>query len=126
MADVVIVDGPPILVSDAILLSTEVDEVLMVVGCGLTRKSESIVAIKQLRSVGAKVSGVVLNRIPRKNRNYFRLYHYDYGMTDETGRALKLGKLSIPLGSKRATSSKSSSKAGKKQAADEQAGPVAD
>ncbi len=102
LADILIVDGPPILVSDSTLLSTEVDEVLIVVGYGLTRKSEAIVALKQLQSVGAKIAGVVLNRIPRSNRNYFRLYHYDYGMPDETKRIFRLGKLTIPLGHKRA------------------------
>jgi polysaccharide biosynthesis transport protein len=124
MADVVIVDGPPILVSDATLLSTEVDEVLIVIGYGLTRKSEAIVALKQLHNVGAKITGGVLNRIPRNNRNYYRLYHYDYGMPDETRRTLKLGKLTIPLGYKRAKVGKSKTKAGKKPTSDEQVGSV--
>lgn len=124
MADVVIVDGPPILVSDATLLSTEVDEVLIVIGYGLTRKSEAIVALKQLHNVGAKITGGVLNRIPRNNRNYYRLYHYDYGMPDETRRTLKLGKLTIPLGNKQAAKDKSKPKASKKHASDEQVGPI--
>lgn len=96
-ADILVVDGPPILVTDSTILSTEVDEVLIVVGYGLTRKSEAVVALKRLESAGAKIVGVVLNRIPRSNKGYYRLYHYDYGLPAESERALKLGKLTIPL-----------------------------
>lgn len=102
-ADYLIVDGPPILVTDSSILSTEVDDVLIVVGFGLTRKSEAVVALKRLESVGAKIAGVVLNRIPRNNRVYYRLYHYDYGLPrEETGTGI-LGKLRIPLGSHRSS-----------------------
>jgi capsular exopolysaccharide synthesis family protein len=101
-ADYLIVDGPPILVTDSSILSTEVDEVLIVVGYGLTRRSEAVVALKRLESVGAKIAGVVLNRIPRSHRAYYRLYHYDYGLPAEETRSLKLGKLRIPLGFSRA------------------------
>jgi non-specific protein-tyrosine kinase len=101
LADCLIVDGPPILVTDTSILSTEVDDVLIVVGFGLTRKSEAVVALRRLESVGAKIAGVVLNRIPRNNRAYYRLYHYDYGLPAEESRSLNLGKLRIPLGLKR-------------------------
>jgi succinoglycan biosynthesis transport protein ExoP len=97
-ADYLIVDGPPVLVTDSTILSTAVDDVLIVVGYGLTRRSEAIVALKRLESVGAKIAGVVLNRIPRNNRAYHRLYHYDYGIPAEDTRSIKLGKFRIPLG----------------------------
>jgi len=97
-ADFLVVDGPPILVSDSIILSTEVDDVLIVVGYGLTRRSEAVVALKRLESAGAKIAGVVLNRIPRNNRAYYRLYHYDYGAPSEDTRSIKLGKFRIPFG----------------------------
>jgi capsular exopolysaccharide synthesis family protein len=97
-ADILIVDGPPVLVTDSTILASGVDEVLIVVGYGLTRRSEAVVALKRLESAGAKVGGVVLNRIPRSNRAYYRLYHYDYGMSAEEARSIKLGKFRIPLG----------------------------
>jgi non-specific protein-tyrosine kinase len=101
-ADILIVDGPPMLVTDSTLLANEVDEILIVVGYGLTRKSEAIVALRRLESVGVKFAGVVLNRIPRSNKGYYKLYHYDYGLPADAKRSLRLGKLSIPLGSRHA------------------------
>ncbi|OGO36030.1 MAG: hypothetical protein A2W35_15095 [Chloroflexi bacterium RBG_16_57_11] len=96
-SDYLIVDGPPVLVTDSTILSTAVDEVLIVVGYGLTRRSEAAVALKRLESAGAKIGGVILNRIPRNNRAYYRLYHYDYGMPAEDTRSIKLGKFHFPM-----------------------------
>jgi capsular exopolysaccharide synthesis family protein len=106
-ADFLIVDGPPILVTDSTVLSIEVDEVLIVVGYGLTRKSQAIVALKRLEDVGAKITGVVLNRIPGSNQGYYKLFHYDYGLTDELGRPIQLGRMRIPSIGKRSKEQKS-------------------
>ena len=103
-SDYLIVDGPPVLVTDSTILSTTVDEVLIVVGYGLTRRSEAVIALKRLESAGAKIAGVVLNRIPRNNRAYYRLYHYDYGMPDENRGSSKLGKFHFLRRTKRSTS----------------------
>lgn len=103
-SDYLIVDGPPVLVTDSTILSTAVDEVLIVVGYGLTRRSEAVIALKRLQSAGAKISGVVLNRIPRNNRAYYRLYHYDYGMPGEDRRSSRLGKFHLPRRTKKSTS----------------------
>jgi len=124
-ADLLIVDGPPILVTDSTILSTEVDNVLIVVGYGLTRKSEAIVALKRLESAGAKVAGVVLNRIPRSNKGYYKLYHYDYGMAADTSRSIRLGKLTIPLGTRRSQAEKAKA-ADDEVATGEQAATAAD
>jgi polysaccharide biosynthesis transport protein len=124
--DYLIVDGPPILVTDSSILSTEVDDILIVVGFGLTRKSEAVVALKRLESVGAKIAGVVLNRIPRNNRGYYRLYHYDYGMPAEETRAIKLGKLRIPLSFNRSAKKKSKPSSPEKSPQGETVTPAAD
>lgn len=126
LADFLVVDGPPILVTDSTMLSTEVDDVLIVVGYGLTRKSEAIVALKRLDSVGAKIVGVVLNRIPRSNKGYYRLYHYDYGLPTESERSLKLGKLTIPLGFKRQAGEKPETSVVDEPKPGESATPAAD
>jgi succinoglycan biosynthesis transport protein ExoP len=120
-ADLLIVDGPPILVTDSTILSTEVDNVLIVVGYGLTRKSEAIVALKRLESAGAKVAGVVLNRIPRSNKGYYKLYHYDYGMAADASRSIRLGKLTIPLGTRRSQAEKAKAADGETATAEQAA-----
>jgi capsular exopolysaccharide synthesis family protein len=125
-ADYLIVDGPPVLVTDSTILSTQVDDVLIVVGYGLTRRSEAVVALKRLESAGAKIAGVVLNRIPRKNRAYYRLYHYDYGTPTEDPRSIKLGKFRIPLDITRFTKKRAKPESQDTSNLGDQAGPAAD
>lgn len=75
-ADVVILDGPPFLVTDAALLSSKVDGVLLVVRSGHSRKNEVLYAIEQLDRAGARVLGVVLNGIQRSTESLYSRYQY--------------------------------------------------
>ncbi len=62
----VIVDVPPVLpVTDAPLLSTAVDGVVLVGTVGKTRKENLAEAASNLRKVKANLLGVVINRAPR-------------------------------------------------------------
>jgi len=97
--DFVLVDGPPILVTDTSVLASKVNSVLVVIGYGKTRKSQAAFAMKQLDRIGAEIVGVVLNRIPRSNQKYYKIYHYDYGLSDGTDKSgvLSIGRFNIPL-----------------------------
>jgi len=77
-ADIVVIDGPPFVVSDATILATKVDGVLLVYRYGHTRRNVAINTAKQLRRVGARTLGVVLNRIPRAREELFGMYNYYY------------------------------------------------
>lgn len=70
-ADIVIIDGPPFIVPDAMILASKVDGVLLVVRPGRTRKSLAQGAAEQMKLAGAKVLGVVLNRIPLRGADYY-------------------------------------------------------
>jgi succinoglycan biosynthesis transport protein ExoP len=110
VADVVILDGPPFLVTDAALLSSKVDGVLLVVRSGLSRKNEVFYAIEQLDRVGARVLGVALNGIQRSTDTIYSRYH-SYGSdyfsesmaNGKTGKELPKGKMALfnLFGSKR-------------------------
>jgi capsular exopolysaccharide synthesis family protein len=64
MADLVIVDTPPVMaVPDAEVLSGLVDGVILVASAGTTRRSTFRRACDQLRVAGAPMAGTVLNRI---------------------------------------------------------------
>jgi capsular exopolysaccharide synthesis family protein len=78
MADVVVIDGPPFLVTDATILSAKVDGVVLVFRYGHTRRNEALSAVNQLRRVEARVLGVVMNRIPRAREDLFGMYNYYY------------------------------------------------
>ena len=78
IADIIVVDGPPFLVTDATILATKVDGVLLVVRYGFTRRSAAQNAAKQLSRAGARTLGVVLNAIPRGDGTGYGYgaYHY--------------------------------------------------
>lgn len=96
--DIVILDGPPVLVTDATILASKVDAVLLVLGANRTRRSEAVIAMKQLERAEARVIGAVLNRVSTGRDRYYRLYQYDYGLDASAhGRHVRIGKLTIPL-----------------------------
>lgn len=82
-ADIIIIDGPPFLVSDATILSSKVDGVLMVVRHGYTRRGEAVTAVRQLHRTEARILGIVLNRIPRAAEGFGGLYRYYHAYYEE-------------------------------------------
>jgi capsular exopolysaccharide synthesis family protein len=63
-ADVVLVDAPPVTaVTDATILATRVDGVLLVVDSGRTRRDTARRAKEQLQHVGARLLGAVLTNV---------------------------------------------------------------
>ena len=80
-ADLVIFDSPPVLaVTDAAVLSTVVDGVLLVVEVGRTRRDVIYRSTDALRRVGAHLLGAALNRVSSKRGGYYyyKYYEYDY------------------------------------------------
>jgi capsular exopolysaccharide synthesis family protein len=81
VADIVVIDGPPLFVPDAMILASKADGVLMVVRPGHTRESLAKASMEHIKLVGARVVGVVLNRIPLRGADYYagKSYLYTYG-----------------------------------------------
>jgi capsular exopolysaccharide synthesis family protein len=71
LADIVIIDGPPFIVPDAVILSAKADGVLLVVRPGFTHESAARGMMEQIKRAGARVVGVALSRIKRKQAYYF-------------------------------------------------------
>lgn len=82
--DIVLVDSPPVVtVTDASLLSTMVDGVLLVVKTAST-KIEMVQESKSLlERVNAKIIGVILNHVDANGSNYYYQYYYYYGEKDK-------------------------------------------
>lgn len=77
--DVVIFDGVPCNgLTDSIIMSTLVDQVLIVCNNGSTPKTMLENTKKSLENVNAPIAGLVLNNISRKGSAYGRYYSY-YG-----------------------------------------------
>ena len=77
MADVVIIDGPPLIFPDSLALSTKVDGVLMVLRHAYTRRGVALSRYKQLTQVDARVIGVVLNKTPNQRVDYYKRKYYN-------------------------------------------------
>ena len=70
--DVVVFDVPAVLaVTDAVVLATHVDGVVLVARHGKTERSAAAEARRRLDAVGAHVLGCVLNGVPRSRLNQF-------------------------------------------------------
>ena len=74
--DLVIFDTPPMIVSDAQILSSKVDGVIFVVIPGQTRAIAALRPMEELRRIGSSVMGVVANKIPRSRDYYYGGYNY--------------------------------------------------
>jgi len=89
-ADVIIMDSPPATVlSDAMILATQSDGVLLVLDVGQTRRDAARRAVESLRQVNARIVGVLLNRVPTKGGGYYYYYYYYsgyYSDDDQNGR----------------------------------------
>ncbi len=78
IADVVLVDSPPVLpVTDAAVLAGGADAVLIVARAGVTTADQLGRTVELLRQVGAPVAGTVLNGVPAGSGSY--AYSYAYG-----------------------------------------------
>jgi capsular exopolysaccharide synthesis family protein len=86
LCDLLIIDSPPVLsLSDAQVLASMTDGVLMVVGAGGTPIRHIQRAQANVRHAGGRLLGVIFNKVGRHNDPYYGYqYDYPYRRTDET------------------------------------------
>jgi succinoglycan biosynthesis transport protein ExoP len=88
--DMVIIDAPPLLpVTDAMVLAPMTDGVVLVIDYGSTRIGEALQGKTQLDQSGARLLGVVMNKIPTGRRGYSYYYYYNrdyYNDDDASGK----------------------------------------
>lgn len=89
---VVIIDAPPLLpVTDALVLSTLADGMLVTVRAGKTTVDEFGKSLENLRRVGARVLGVILNQVPTKGIGSAQYGYYGqyYSSSSDAGAGKK-------------------------------------
>ncbi|MAG36718.1 MAG: capsular biosynthesis protein [Dehalococcoidia bacterium] len=75
LADYIVIDSPPVvLVTDAALLATQVDGVLLVLSLGKVKREVARKAKTLLENVQARILGVVLNNAPYDARDFQDYY----------------------------------------------------
>lgn len=100
--DHIIIDAPPALpVTDAVVLSTVVDGVIVVAGSGLVEREQLEHTLDSIASVNGRVLGLVLNRVPRKTAGQYSRYEYalpqEEATRGELRRAQRVGRYEDPV-----------------------------
>ena len=93
VADLVVIDSPPVLaVSDPLVLSAVADGVILVASVGNSDRNQIAKAVSQLRQVDSPLIGAVLNRFRGDSSTYG--YGYGYGAQNTQDAAKKSAKSS--------------------------------
>lgn len=74
--ETIVIDAPPLVISDSYSLASKVDGVILVLEQGQTREEQAKVIKEQLNRAGARVIGVVFNRITEGNAKTYGDYQY--------------------------------------------------
>jgi capsular exopolysaccharide synthesis family protein len=69
--DMIVLDGPPFIVADAVVLSSKVDGILAVVWTGHTQAPALRSMMEQIRRAGSRLVGIALNRVSPKAFRYY-------------------------------------------------------
>jgi len=79
MCDIVIYDGTPTnLVTDALIISRNVDATLIICAHNQT-KIEDVEKVKQnIINVGGKIAGVIINKMPASQKEVYASYYYGH------------------------------------------------
>ena len=74
--DIVIFDGPPVLlVTDSVILSRQIDTTLVVTSYKTTKMGDVEKVKKMIENVGGNISGVVVNKVPVNTKKYENTYY---------------------------------------------------
>ena len=89
--DIIIIDGTPSqLVTDSLILTRLVDSTLIVTASKQTKKEDLKKAIRNIKNVGGKIAGVVVNKIEVSAKKYDQTYYY--GSTAMTTKGISKKK----------------------------------
>ena len=92
--DFVLIDSPPVVpVIDAVVIERLTGGLLMIVGIDRTKKKDLVAALKQLDTVGARVSGFARNFVQGKGGEYRYGYHtYEQAIAQDKRRGRRRAK----------------------------------
>ena len=77
VCDLVIFDGTPSsLVTDAVIISRYVDTTLIVSAYKTTKMDDLEKVKRDIENVGGKIAGVVINKVPVSQKQYYATYYY--------------------------------------------------
>jgi polysaccharide biosynthesis transport protein len=83
LADVIIIDCPPVFLADTMILSGIADGLIFVISIGRTRKKAVTQFLNQVPKSHTKLIGVVVNRVPASETHY-SYYYYQKNEQEDT------------------------------------------
>lgn len=94
VCDIVIYDGTPSnLVTDAVIISRFVDTTIIVCAYKQTKIDDIEKVKKDILNVGGKIAGVVVNKMPVSQKEYYSTYYYGSNAAKQpTGKTTKVAK----------------------------------
>ena len=96
LCDIVIYDGTPTnLVTDALIISRNVDTTLIVCAYKETKMDELEKVKNNILNVGGKIAGVVINKMPMQQKEYYSSYYY--GSSEKSGINKKTARTASSL-----------------------------
>ena len=85
ICDIIIFDGTPSqLVTDSLILARIVDSTVIVTASKLTKKEDLKRVINNIKNVGGKIAGVVVNKLEIDSKKYEQSYYYGSTAIAET------------------------------------------
>ncbi|MEM7035228.1 MAG: polysaccharide biosynthesis tyrosine autokinase [Chloroflexota bacterium] len=95
LADIVLLDAPPVLaVTDAAILASRVDGVLLVIEAGKTRRDAIQRAIETLQEARVNIFGGILNQVNKNKSGYYNNYQ-GYYAANEMKTTVEQSKLTL-------------------------------
>ena len=77
--DMVLFDSPPLVaVTDATMISKEIDKIIIVVKVGQTENTAFEHTINALKNVSAPIGGIILNAVTESHNYGYYYYYYQY------------------------------------------------
>jgi len=76
--DYVVIDGPPILISDAKILAAQADSTIIVFNTAMTRRGAAQRILRELRNINANIIGSVLLGVRSMKGGYFQEVYRSY------------------------------------------------
>jgi capsular exopolysaccharide synthesis family protein len=90
--DIMIIDGPPLVIQDATILASKVDGVLLVIRPNRLRHDQAKKIFQQIERAGGKIIGVVLNQVRGSGTMLYDGYeYYTYAYAEEDNGSQKDG-----------------------------------
>ena len=87
MAEMVVIDAPPLFVTDTSVLANQADGILLVIQLGTTRRDVIKEMMEQIKRTDKSIIGVVINKVNKRSNYYANYYgnYYDIPDSDKEG-----------------------------------------